>query len=87
MVSAITFVDSVYLVVVEVYSKVAEHISNTELVICFLAVGYLPEALHKLLPEGSAVKPQKDDNENQKGWLADKNGNSISDRFMTLCAL
>ena len=53
--SAIAFVASAYLAVVEVYAEVTERAGDTELVFYFLAAAFLPKALQKLLrdrPEG-----------------------------------
>ena len=84
--SAIAFVASMYLAVVEVYSMVAQQTSNTELVAYFLAAAFLPKALQKFA-EGSAGTLQEDDDENIKGWFTDKNGNPSSVRYMALGAL
>lgn len=84
--SAIAFLASAYLAVVEVYAEVVEHAGDTELVFYFLAAAFLPKALQKFA-EGSTGEPVEDDAESKKGWFTDKNGNPSSVRFMALGAL
>ena len=84
--SAIAFVASAYLAVVEITSRAAEQSGNTELVFYFLAAAFLPKALQKFA-EGSSGDPVEEDEENRKGWFTDKNGNPSSVRFMALSAL
>ena len=81
--SAIAFVASAYLAIVEVYAKFTEGSSNTELVFYFLAAAFLPKALQKFA-EGSSGTIQEDDEESKKGWFTDKNGNPSSVRYMAL---
>ena len=84
--SAIAFVASAYLAVVEVYAEVTEQAGDTELVFYFLAAAFLPKALQKFA-EGSTGEPLEVEAEGKKGWFTDKNGNPSSVRFMALGAL
>ena len=84
--SAIAFLASAYLVVVEVYAEVTEQAGDTELVFYFLAAAFLPKALQKFA-EGSTGAPVEEDVESKKGWFTDKNGTPSSVRFMALGAL
>ena len=84
--SAIAFVASAYMAVVEVYAEVTEEAGDTELVFYFLAAAFLPKALQKFA-EGSTGEPLEEDAERKKGWFTDKNGNPSSVRFMALGAL
>ena len=84
--SAIAFVTSAYMAVVEVYAEVTKEAGDTELVFYFLAAAFLPKALQKFA-EGSTGEPLEEDAESKKGWFTDKNGNPSSVRFMALGAL
>jgi len=84
--SAIAFVASAYLAVVEVYAEVTEQAGDTELVFYFLAAAFLPKALQKFA-EGSTGEPVEGDEGSKKGWFTDRNGNPSSVRFMALGAL
>ena len=84
--SAIAFVASACLAVVEVFAEVTEQTGDTELVFYFLAAAFLPKALQKFA-EGSTGAPVEEDAESKKGWFTDKNGNPSSVRFMALGAL
>ena len=84
--SAVAFVASAYLAVVEVYAEVTEQAGNSELVFYFLAAAFLPKALQKFA-EGSTGEPIEGDAGSKKGWFTDKNGNPSSVRFMALGAL
>ena len=84
--SAIAFLASAYLVVVEVFAEVTEQAGDTELVFYFLAAAFLPKALQKFA-EGSTGAPVEEDVESKKGWFTDKNGTPSSVRFMALGAL
>ena len=84
--SAIAFVASAYLAIVEVYAEVTEQAGDTELVFYFLAAAFLPKALQKFA-EGASGDPLEEDAESKKGWFTDKNGNPSSVRFMALGAL
>lgn len=84
--SAVAFVASAYLAVVEAFAEVAEQAGDTELVFYFLAAAFLPKALQKFA-EGTSARPMEEDAESKKGWFTDKNGNPSSVRFMALGAL
>ena len=84
--SAIAFVESVYLAFVEVHAQVADQTGDSELVFYFLAAAFLPKALQKFA-EGATTEPLEEDAESKKGWFTDKNGNPSSVRFMALGAL
>ena len=84
--SAIAFLASAYLAVVEAYAAVTQQAGDTELVFYFLAAAFLPKALQKFA-EGSKGAPVEEDAESKKGWFTDKNGNPSSVRFMALGAL
>ena len=84
--SAIAFLASAYLAVVEAYAEVTEQAGDTELVFYFLAAAFLPKALQKFA-EGASAGPPVEDAESKKGWFTDKNGNPSSVRFMALGAL
>ena len=84
--SAIAFLASAYLAVVEVYAEVTKQAGDTEFVFYFLAAAFLPKALQKFA-EGSTVPPVEEDAQSKKGWFTDKNGNPSSVRFMALGAL
>ena len=84
--SAIAFLASAYMAVVEVYAEVTEQAGDTELVFYFLAAAFLPKALQKFA-EGSTGAPVEEDVESKKGWFTDKKGTPSSVRFMALGAL
>ena len=84
--SAIAFVASAYLAVVEVSAEVAEQAGDTELVFYFLAAAVLPKALQKFA-EGATGEPLEEDAESKKGWFTEKSGNPSSVRFIALGAL
>ena len=84
--SAIAFFASAYLALYEVFGEVTEEVSNTELVIYFLAAAFLPKSLQKFA-EGASDKPVVENTKKGKGWFTDQNGNPSSVRYMALGAL
>ena len=86
--SAIAFFASAYLALYEVFGEVTEEVSNTELVIYFLAAAFLPKSLQKFAEGASASdEPVVENTKNKKGWFTDQNGNPSSVRYMALGAL
>ena len=84
--SAIAFLASAYLAIIEVHAEATEQAGDTELVFYFLAAAFLPKALQKFA-EGASGEAVDEDEESKKGWFTDKNGNPSSVRFMALGAL
>ena len=66
--SAIAFVASAYLAIVEVYAEVTEQAGDTELVFYFLAAAFLPKALQKFA-EGASGDPLEEGRGKQKGMV------------------
>lgn len=84
--SAIAFFASAYLALYEVFGEVTEEVSNTELVIYFMAAAFLPKSLQKFA-EGASDEPVVENKKKEKGWFTDQNGNPSSVRYMALGAL
>ena len=84
--SAIAFLASAYLAVVEVSAKMTDQAGDTELVLYFLVAAFLPKALQKFA-EGAENVTVDENIVNKKGWFTDKNGNPSSVRIMALGAL
>ncbi len=88
--SAVAFVTSAYLAIIEVFYKKASGggvgSSDTELVFYFLVAAFMPKALQKFA-EGDGETTAAGVFDNRKRWLTDRNGNPSSMRLMSLGSL